>query len=65
VSARARVGGGGVVVALLLLGLLAGVASPGFPVPVPAAVGRAVAGALGGRPAPPWPTSPRTTWPGT
>ena len=52
-SARARVGGGGVVVALLLLGLLAAMASPGFPVPVGGAVGRAVAGALGGgRPAP-------------
>ena len=51
-SARARVGGGGVVVALLLLGLLAAMASPGFPVAVGGAVGRAVAGALGGRPAP-------------
>ena len=52
-SARARVGGGGVVVALLLLGLLAAMASPGFPAPVPGAVGRAVAGALGGgRPTP-------------
>ena len=46
-SARARVGGGGVVVALLLLGLLAAMASPGFPVPDPGAVGRAVAAALG------------------
>jgi hypothetical protein len=53
VSARARAGGGGVVVALLVLGLLAGMASPGFPVRVPAAVGRLVAGAAGGaRPAP-------------
>jgi len=53
VSARARVGGGGVVVALLLLGLLAAMASPGFPVPVGGAVVRAVAGAFGGgRPAP-------------
>jgi hypothetical protein len=48
VSARARFGGGGAVVALLLLGLLAGVASPGFPVGVPEAVGRVVAGAVGG-----------------
>ena len=47
-TARVRVGGGGVVVALLLLGLLAGVASPGFPVRGAAAAGRAVAGALGG-----------------
>ena len=47
-SARARFGGGGAVVALLLLGLLAGVASPGFPVGVPEAVGRVVAGAVGG-----------------
>ena len=46
-SARARLGGGGVVVALLLLGLLAGMASPGF-LPLPGAVGRAVAGAFGG-----------------
>jgi hypothetical protein len=37
-----------VVVALLLLGLLAGVASPGFPVLGAAAAGRAVAGAAGG-----------------
>ena len=44
-DARVRIGGGGVVVALLLLGLLAGVASPGFPVRRAAAVGRAVAGA--------------------
>ena len=49
-TARVRVGGGGVVVALLLLGLLAGVASPGFPVRGAAAAGRAVAGALGGGP---------------
>jgi hypothetical protein len=48
VSARARFGGGGAVVALLLLGLLAGVASPGFPVGVPEAVGRVVAGAVAG-----------------
>jgi hypothetical protein len=48
VSARARLGGGGAVVALLLLGLLAGMASPGFPVRVPAAVGRVVTGAFGG-----------------
>jgi hypothetical protein len=42
-----------VVVALLLLGLQAASASPGFPVPVAGAVGRAVAGALGGgHPAP-------------
>ena len=41
-----RVGGG--VVALLLLGLLAGVASPGFPVGGATAVGRAVAGAVSG-----------------
>jgi hypothetical protein len=42
------------VVALLLLGLLAAMASPGFPVPAPGAVGRAVAAALGGgRPVPP------------
>jgi hypothetical protein len=47
-TGRVRVGGGGVVVALLLLGLLAGVASPGFPVRGAAAAGRAVAGALGG-----------------
>jgi hypothetical protein len=54
VSPRARARGGGVLAALVLLGLLAGTASPGFPVRVsPAAVGRAVAGALGGaRPAP-------------
>jgi hypothetical protein len=53
VSPRARAGGGGAVVALLLLGLLAGSASPGFPAKVQGAVGRAVAGALGGgRPAP-------------
>jgi hypothetical protein len=51
VSTRARLGGGGVVVALLLLGLLAGTASPGFALRGPAAVGRAVAGALGGGPA--------------
>jgi hypothetical protein len=41
-----------VVVALLLLGLLAGTASPGFALRGPAAVGRAVAGALGGGRAP-------------
>jgi hypothetical protein len=53
VSARARVGGGGALVALLLLGLLAGLASPGFPARVQGAVGRAVAGAVGGgRPVP-------------
>jgi hypothetical protein len=54
VSPRTRARGGGVLAALLLLGLLAGTASPGFPLRVsPAAVGRAVAGALGGaRPAP-------------
>ena len=52
-SARARLGGGGVLVALLLLGLLATIASPGFPVKGAQAVGRAVAGAVGGaRPAP-------------
>jgi hypothetical protein len=52
VSPRARLGGGGVLVALLLLGLLATAASPGFAVRVPQAVGRAVAGAVGGaRPA--------------
>jgi hypothetical protein len=57
VSARARFGGGGVLAALLLLGLLAGTASPGFPLRgAPAAVGRAVAGAFGGgRPATPPP----------
>jgi hypothetical protein len=49
VSGRSRLGGGGALVALLLLGLLAGAASPGFPVGgVPAAVGRAVTGAVGG-----------------
>ena len=47
-SARVRLSGGGAVLALLLLGLLAGVASPGFPVSVPRAVGRVVAGAVGG-----------------
>ena len=46
-SAWGRVGGGGVV-ALLLLGLLAGAASPGFPVRGAAASGRVVAGAVGG-----------------
>jgi hypothetical protein len=52
VSPRARLGGG-VVVALLLLGLLATAAAPGFAVRVPQALGRAVAGAVGGaRPAP-------------
>ena len=50
---RARLAGGGALLALLLLGLLAGAASPGFPVAgLPAAVGRAVAGALGGGPGP-------------
>jgi hypothetical protein len=45
----ARLAGGGALLALLLLGLLAGAASPGFAVAaLPAAVGRAVAGALGG-----------------
>jgi hypothetical protein len=64
-SARLRFGGGGVLVALLLLGLLAGMASPGFPVgAVPAAVGRAVAGALGGgRPATPPPAGDLTRGP--
>ena len=53
-SPRLRATGGGLVVALLLLGLLAALASPGFPVPAPGAVGRAVAAALGGgRPVPP------------
>jgi hypothetical protein len=48
VNPQARLGAGALV-ALLLLGLLAGMASPGFPVgAVPAAVGRAVKGALGG-----------------
>jgi hypothetical protein len=53
VSRGVRFGGGGVVVALLLLGLLAGTASPGFSVGgVPGAVGRALAGSPGGgRPA--------------
>jgi hypothetical protein len=59
VSTRARLGGGGVVVALLLLGLLAGTASPGFALRGPAAVGRAVAGTLGGR-APAAPTRAAT-----
>jgi hypothetical protein len=50
---RARLAGGGALLALLLLGLLGGAASPGFPVAaLPAAVGRAVAGALGGGPGP-------------
>jgi hypothetical protein len=54
VSTRARFGGGGALLALLLLGLLAGVASPGFTVAaLPTAVGRAVAGALGGGPSGP------------
>jgi hypothetical protein len=54
VSARARLGGGGAVLALLLLGLLAGAASPGFTVAaLPAAVGRAVAGGPSGPPTPP------------
>ena len=44
-SARVRFGGGGAVVALLLLGLLAGVASPGFPAgAMPGVVGRALGG---------------------
>ncbi|HEX8133408.1 MAG TPA: hypothetical protein VF880_08250 [Actinomycetes bacterium] len=49
-SLRARRTGGGALLALLLLlGLLAGAASPGFTVAtLPAAVGRAVGGALGG-----------------
>jgi hypothetical protein len=48
VNPQARLGAGALV-ALLLLGLLAGMAAPGFPVgAVPAAVGRAVKGALGG-----------------
>ena len=56
-SARMRLGAGGAVVALLLLGLLAGIASPGFPIRVsPAAVGRAVAGVFGG--GPPAPAQP-------
>jgi len=50
---RARLAGGGALLALLLLGVLAGAASPGFPVAgLPAAVGRAVAGALGAGPGP-------------
>jgi hypothetical protein len=49
VSLRARLTGGGALLTLLLLGLLAGSASPGFTVAaLPAAVGRAVGGALGG-----------------
>jgi hypothetical protein len=49
VRARTRLAGGGALLVLLLLGLLAGAASPGFAVAtLPAAVGRAVAGALGG-----------------
>jgi hypothetical protein len=50
VSRRARLTGGGALLALLLLlGLLAGAASPGFTVAaLPAAVGRALGGALGG-----------------
>jgi hypothetical protein len=64
-SARMRFGGGGVLVALLLLGLLAGTASPGYPAwAVPAAVGRAVAGAIGGgRPAAPPPAGELTGGP--
>jgi hypothetical protein len=58
VSARVRFGGGGALVALLLLGLLAGMASPGFPLrAVPGAVGRAVAGAVGGGRAAPAPSA--------
>jgi hypothetical protein len=55
VSHRARLAGGGALLALLLLlGLLAAVASPGFVVAdLPAAVGRAVGGAVGGGPAAP------------
>jgi len=46
---RARLAGGGALLALLLLGVLAGAASPGFAVAaLPASVGRAVAGAFGG-----------------
>jgi hypothetical protein len=54
---RARLTGGGALLALLLLlSLLAGAASPEFPVAaLPAAVGRAVAGALGGGSGPPAP----------
>jgi hypothetical protein len=52
VSRQARLGAGALV-ALLLLGMLAGMASPGFPVgAVSAAVGRAVTGVLGGGRAP-------------
>jgi hypothetical protein len=47
-------------VALLLLGLLAGTASPGFALRGPAAVGRAVAGALGGGRAPAAPAKAAT-----
>jgi hypothetical protein len=56
---RARLAGGGALLALLLaLGLLAAAASPGFPVAaVPAAVGRAVAGALGAAPGQPPPSA--------
>jgi hypothetical protein len=54
VSNRARFGGAGALLALLLLGQLAGAASPGFTVAaLPGAVGRAVAGALGGGPSGP------------
>jgi hypothetical protein len=62
---RARLAGGGALLALLLaLGLLAGVASPGFPVAgVPAAVGRAVAGALGAAPGPAAPAGDLTGGP--
>jgi hypothetical protein len=51
-----------VVAALLLLGLLAGTAAPGFAVRVPAAVGRVVAGPGGGRPSVAAPQAGR--WPG-
>jgi hypothetical protein len=64
VSRPPRLALAGVLAALLLLGLLAGMASPGFPVAgLPAAFGRTVAGAFGGaapaRPAPlPLPPGP-------
>jgi hypothetical protein len=58
---RARLAGGGALLApLLLLGLLAAAASPGFPA---AAVGRAVAGALGVAPGPPPPAGDLTGGP--
>jgi hypothetical protein len=58
VSRPLRLALAGVLAALLLLGLLAGVASPGFPVAgLPAALGRTVAGALGGA-APARPATP-------